>query len=153
MRLLALIHPAGGAQPVHNEDRTVTAVCNHGRYALALWDSRTRRLLLARDRVGKKPLHYRRTPDGSLAFASELKALRALPGAARTLDPAALDHYLAHGPVPAPLAITEDVRKPPPGSLLTWQAGQIHVRRYWTPDFTPRPAPGPGGARGEVGRR
>ncbi|MFZ4137268.1 MULTISPECIES: asparagine synthase (glutamine-hydrolyzing) [Streptomyces] len=190
MRRLAVIDPAGGAQPVHNEDRTVTAVCNgelygyqslrarlrarghhfatgsdseclvhlyeeygeelvhhlHGMYAFALWDSRTRRLLLARDRVGKKPLHYRRTPDGTLAFASELKALRALPGAARTLDPAALDHYLAHGHVPAPLTLTEDVRKLPPGSLLTWQAGQIHVRRYWTPDFTPRPAPGPGEA-------
>lgn len=146
MRRLAVIDPAGGAQPVHNEDRTVTAVCNgelygyralrarlrarghhfatgsdseclvhlyeeygeelvhhlHGMYAFALWDSRTRRLLLARDRVGKKPLHYRRTPDGSLAFASELKALRALPGAARTLDHTALDHYLAHGHVPAP---------------------------------------------------
>ena len=72
-----------------------------GMFAIALWDAGRERLVLARDRVGKKPLLWTRLPDGTLAFASELKALLRLPGVSRELDPAALDAYLALQYVPA----------------------------------------------------
>jgi asparagine synthase (glutamine-hydrolysing) len=71
-----------------------------GMFAIALWDRSRERLVLARDRVGKKPLHYVTLPDGSLAFASELKSLFLVPGVRRELDPGALDAYLALQYVP-----------------------------------------------------
>src|SRR5436190_2342768 len=72
----------------------------HGMFALALWDAARERLVLARDRVGKKPLLYARLADGTFAFASELKALLALPSLSRDLDLDAVDAYLALGYVP-----------------------------------------------------
>ncbi|MGW0884073.1 asparagine synthase (glutamine-hydrolyzing) [Streptomyces sp. NPDC002671] len=107
-----------------------------GMFALAVWDTGRQRLLLARDRVGKKPLYYRDTA-GSLAFASELKALSTVAGSRREVDPEALHHYLTYQYVPAPWSILRGVRKLPPGCLLTWQGGQVQVRRYWTLDFSP----------------
>ncbi|MGW0770913.1 asparagine synthase (glutamine-hydrolyzing) [Streptomyces sp. NPDC002676] len=107
-----------------------------GMFALAVWDTGRQRLLLARDRVGKKPLYYRETA-GSLAFASELKALSTVAGSRREVDPEALHHYLTYQYVPAPWSILRGVRKLPPGCLLTWQGGQVQVRRYWTLDFSP----------------
>src|SRR5439155_21954288 len=71
-----------------------------GMFAIALWDARAGRLVLARDRVGKKPLLWTRLPDGTLAFASELKALVLLPGLVREVDPRSLDAYLALQYVP-----------------------------------------------------
>lgn len=109
-----------------------------GMFAFALWDAKERRLLLARDRVGKKPLYYRHAGD-SLAFASELKALGALPGLSRDLDLVALHHYLTYQYVPAPWSIQRGVRKLPPGHLLSWQDGRVSVRRYWALDYTPGP--------------
>ncbi|MGZ4385282.1 MAG: asparagine synthase (glutamine-hydrolyzing) [Gaiellaceae bacterium] len=98
-----------------------------GMFALAIWDARERRLVLARDRFGIKPLYYR--PDGGeLRFASEL---RALPRG--EIDPDALEAYLAFNSVPAPLSIFREVRKLPPGSLLVWQEGQLRVERYAKP--------------------
>ena len=85
-----------------------------GMFALALWDASRERLVLARDRVGKKPLLWTRLPDGALAFASELKALLRLPGVSRELDPAALDAYLALQYLPAGTAL-RGVHKLPPG--------------------------------------
>ncbi|MDE2327204.1 MAG: asparagine synthetase B, partial [Rhodospirillales bacterium] len=66
-----------------------------GMFAFALWDRRTRQLLLARDRIGKKPLYYGTAPDGTLAFGSELAALRPVPGLTDRLDPTAIEDFLA----------------------------------------------------------
>ncbi|MFC4606815.1 asparagine synthase (glutamine-hydrolyzing) [Streptomyces maoxianensis] len=109
-----------------------------GMFAFAIWDATRRRLLLARDRVGKKPLYYRHHGD-SLAFASELKALVADPSVARQLDPVALHHYLTYQYVPAPWSIYRGIRKLPPGHLLVWQEGEVRLRRYWKLDSTPQP--------------
>ncbi|GAA2629361.1 asparagine synthase (glutamine-hydrolyzing) [Streptomyces vastus] len=110
-----------------------------GMFALAIWDASRRRLLLARDRVGKKPLFYRQA-GASLTFASELKALVADPSVPRDLDPVALHHYLTFQYVPAPWSIYRGIHKLPPGHLLVWEQGDVRLRRYWKLDFTPRPA-------------
>ncbi|MET8338514.1 asparagine synthase (glutamine-hydrolyzing) [Streptosporangium canum] len=110
-----------------------------GMFAFALWDGRGRRLLLARDRVGKKPLYWGMR-SGSLRFASELKALVRDPRWRGEIDPVALHHYLTFQYVPAPWSIFEGIGKLPPGSTLVWQDGRVHVDRYWRLDATPRPA-------------
>ena len=109
-----------------------------GMFAFAIWDARRARLLLARDRVGKKPLFWRSTGPG-LAFASELKALVKDPALPRTVDHVALHHYLTFQYVPAPWSIYAGVQKLPPGHLLVWRDGVASVRRYWRLDFTPQP--------------
>jgi asparagine synthase (glutamine-hydrolysing) len=109
-----------------------------GMFAFALWDRPRGRLLLARDRVGKKPLLYRRLDDGGLRFASELKALLAAPDQPRTPDMRAIEAYLRYGYVPAPLSALQGVSKLSPGSLLVHQAGTSTVRRWWRLDYTPR---------------
>jgi len=109
-----------------------------GMFAFAIWDAAAKRLLLARDRVGKKPLYWREDGD-SLAFGSELKALLADPDLVPRLDPVALHHYLTYQYVPAPWSIYEGIRKLPPGHLLSWQDGITKVRRYWRLDCTERP--------------
>ena len=105
----------------------------HGMFALALWDAPRARLVLARDRVGKKPLLYTRLADGTFAFASELKALLQLP-VARELDRAAVDAYLALGYVPGDGTGLVGVRRLPPGHLLVLEAGSERVERYWQPE-------------------
>jgi asparagine synthase (glutamine-hydrolysing) len=109
-----------------------------GMFALAIWDARRRRLLLARDRMGKKPLFYA-SRGPRLTFASELKALLQDPDLPRRVDRVALNHYLTLGYVPAPWSILEEVRKLPPGHLLVWQDGRAEIRRYWQLVFRPRP--------------
>ncbi|MGW5264152.1 asparagine synthase (glutamine-hydrolyzing) [Microbispora sp. NPDC004025] len=102
-----------------------------GMFAFAIWDRARQRLLLARDRVGKKPLYWR--ADGTAVhFASELKSLAQDPGLARDIDPVALHHYLTYQYVPAPWSIYEGVQKLPPGHLLIWERGRVSVRRYWS---------------------
>ena len=108
-----------------------------GMFAIALWDRAHERLVLARDRVGKKPLHYVSLPDGSLAFASELKALLLLPGLRRELSPQALDAYLALQYVPGVETGVAGIRRLAPGHVLVWEKGEIRTRRYW--DLGPRP--------------
>ena len=98
-----------------------------GMFAVAIWDARRRRLVLARDRFGIKPLYYRAV-DGELAFASEL---RALPRGEIDLD--ALEAFLAFNAVPAPLTIFEEVRKLPAGHLLIWEEGRVDIRRFARP--------------------
>jgi asparagine synthase (glutamine-hydrolysing) len=98
-----------------------------GMFAIAIWDGRRRRLVLARDRFGIKPLYYR-TAEGELAFASEL---RALPRG--EIDPDALEAFLAFNSIPAPLTIFREIRKLPPGHLLSWEDGRIDVRRFARP--------------------
>jgi asparagine synthase (glutamine-hydrolysing) len=105
----------------------------HGMFALALWDATRQRLVLARDRLGKKPLLWTRLPDGTFAFASELKALLRLPGLARDVDLAALDAYLALQYVPGDGTALRDVRKVPPGHILVVEGEQERLERYWEP--------------------
>ena len=102
-----------------------------GMFAFAIWDTKRRRLLLARDRFGIKPLYVVEAPWG-LAFASELKALTAAGLTERSLDWEALDAYFQLGYIPAPLAPFRDVRKLEPGFTLVWEPGAGAVRRrYW----------------------
>jgi asparagine synthase (glutamine-hydrolysing) len=105
-----------------------------GMFAFALWDSARDRLLLARDRAGKKPLVYRRLPGGDLAFASEAHALvRAFPDVPVTPDLEALDEYLTLQYVPAPRTAYRDVWKLPAAHLAIFERGsELTVRRYWT---------------------
>jgi asparagine synthase (glutamine-hydrolysing) len=106
-----------------------------GMFALAVWDSRERRLILARDRLGKKPLLYAKAGE-RLIFASEHAAL--LPGlTSRGVDPLSVLLYLRLGYVPAPHDAFEAIAKLPPATVLTWQDGRIRTARYWHP-----PAPG-----------
>lgn len=105
----------------------------HGMFALALWDGRRQRLVLARDRVGKKPLLWTRLADGTLAFASELKALTRLPGVSRELDLAALDAFLALQYVPGPGTALRGVHKLLPGHVLVADADGERIERYWEP--------------------
>jgi asparagine synthase (glutamine-hydrolysing) len=114
-----------------------------GMFAIAVWDSRAQRLVLARDRFGIKPLYYRRDGAG-LAFASELKSLLEDPGFPRDIDPHGLAAYLAFNSIPSPLTIFSAARKLPAGSLLVWEDGEATESRY------ARPAPEPAGElRGE----
>jgi asparagine synthase (glutamine-hydrolysing) len=102
-----------------------------GMFALALWDARRRRLLLARDRFGIKPLYWS-AENGELLFASEL---RAFPRGEVDLD--ALEAFLAFNAVPHPLSIFRGVRKLEPGDLLVWEEGHVRIERF------ARPAPAP----------
>ena len=95
----------------------------NGMFALALWDRWEERLLLARDRMGEKPLYYAETPQGVL-FASELKSLRRHPDFRARMDAGGLEAYIRYGYVPAPHTILADVRKLPPGCLLWLRRGQ-----------------------------
>ena len=104
-----------------------------GMFAVAIWDSPRRRLVLSRDRYGIKPLYYR-DEGGELAFASEL---RALPRGEVDLD--ALEGFLAFNSVPAPYSIFSGTRKLPPGHLLLWEDGVTRIERYARP--APVPAP------------
>ncbi len=104
----------------------------NGMFALALWDIPRRRLVLARDRMGQKPLYHAETTRGGLVFGSEPKALLAHPDVARRLDPRGLARYLFYEYVPGPHAIWEGVRKLPPGHLLVREGETSTLSRYWT---------------------
>jgi asparagine synthase (glutamine-hydrolysing) len=105
-----------------------------GMFALALWDGDRQRLLLARDRVGKKPLFYACLPDRFL-FASEMKAILQDPEVPTTIDISALDAYLAFQFIPHPLTIYQAIRKLPPAHLLVWERGDVTIEPYWQLDF------------------
>ena len=182
MRRLSIIDPAGGWQPLYNEDRSLVLVANaevynfvelrreleagghrfathsdcevilhlyeergdgcvdrlRGMFAFALWDCRRQRLLLARDRMGEKPLYLYEQP-GRLAFASELKALLRGGVAPFKLEPASLDLYFHYGYVPEPATALQDVRKLPPACTLSVEIGPWRVRQccYWDMEDTP----------------
>ncbi len=175
---LRVIDPAGGTQPMRNEDGSVWLVYNgevynfrelreeleakghrfrtrsdtevvvhayeafgvdcvrrlRGMFAFALWDARRQRLVLARDRLGIKPLYYR-CSGAQLAFASELKSLLQLPDARREVDPEGLDLYLTYGYVPAPRTAFRGFHKLLPGCVLVLDRAGVRVERYW--DFVP----------------
>ena len=111
----------------------------NGMFAIALWDRSRRRLVLVRDRLGIKPLYYARLDGGALAFASEIKALLRCPGVDTTLDPIALDSYLALQYVPGPRTIYRGIQKLPAGHTLVADGAGITVKAYWT--LEPKPAP------------
>lgn len=104
-----------------------------GMFAFAIWDAPRRRLLVARDRFGEKPLFFTVVDDG-LAFASELTALRAGVRLDDELDPVAVHEYFVYGYVPGGRSIVKGVRQLPPGHLLTWEpGGGLVVAPYWSP--------------------
>ena len=107
----------------------------NGMFAIAIWDSREKKLLLFRDRMGKKPLWYSLQSDGTLLFASEVKALIAA-GVMITLRPAAISEVLSFGYVNAPRSAFNEINQIPPASIGTWQNGSLTTAKYWSPDFT-----------------
>ena len=110
-----------------------------GMFAIALWDVTRRRLLLARDRVGKKPLYYVHDDD-RLLFASELKALLVDASVKRALSVEALDDYLTFGSVPAPRTIYQGIQQLPPAHYLIWEDGKIRIAEYWDLLYSRPPA-------------
>ena len=185
MRRLSVIDLRTGAQPVFNEDRTITVIMNgeiynwqnlrkelkqarhefytdsdievlphlyeeygekmleklNGMFAFAMWDSRRKKLFMARDRFGEKPLYYG-VFAGKLLFASELKALLMHPDVEKKLNFQALRQYLAFDYVPAPLSIYQGIFKLPAAHSLTLENGEIKIERYWNLSFQKRqPAP------------
>ena len=113
----------------------------NGMFGFALWDARRRRLLIGRDRLGVKPIYVYRDAR-RLAFASEAKALLAVPGVAAELDPEALTTYLNLGYVAAPHSMFRGIAKLPPATLLSIENGRVEERRYWRiPEATDRQTP------------
>jgi asparagine synthase (glutamine-hydrolysing) len=102
-----------------------------GMFAFGLWDGRRRRLLLARDPLGIKPLYYTQTADGFFLFASEIRALLAWPGVRAELDPDALWEYLGQRYVPGPRTAFKGIAKLPAGHLAVVSRDGIAIRRYW----------------------
>jgi asparagine synthase (glutamine-hydrolysing) len=117
---------------VHLYEEYGTACVNkiHGMFAFALWDQKRHQLMLARDRLGIKPLYYTLLP-GKLAFASEIKALLSIPGIKALPNLEALDSYLAFRFVPSPLTLFQGIVKLKPGHYLTYCRGKLDISRYW----------------------
>jgi asparagine synthase (glutamine-hydrolysing) len=108
-----------------------------GMFAFAIWDAPRRKLFIARDRVGEKPLYYSMTPQGTFVFGSELKSLLEYPGVGREINPESLDAYLTFGYVPDPLSIFKNIYKLPPGHHLTLVEGKIKIEEYWDFPYEP----------------
>lgn len=108
-----------------------------GMFAFALWDEQKRCLLLARDRLGQKPLLYAQTTKG-LTFASEFKAILQDSAVPRQVDEMVLHHYLSYGYIPAPMTAFQHICKLPPASTLIWKDGEIDIERYWQLRYTPK---------------
>ena len=102
-----------------------------GAFAFAIWDARKERLMLARDRLGEKPLYL--CEQGPLFFASQIKALLRMPGIRAQPDALALRDYLAYRYVPGPRTLVRGIRKLAPGSYALWQFGRLREQRYWVP--------------------
>ena len=106
----------------------------NGMFAIAIWDANRNRLVLARDRIGQKPLYYA-VKDGRLVFGSELKCLAEVEGICSEIDPAAIDEFLTYQYIPHPGTIWKGVRKLAPGHFAVFEDDRISVQRYW--DFDP----------------
>ncbi|HEY0754890.1 MAG TPA: asparagine synthase (glutamine-hydrolyzing) [Ktedonobacteraceae bacterium] len=115
---------------LYEEYGTAALTRLHGMFALALWDSRKRRLLLARDRIGKKPLYYTRV-GGDLLFASEIKALFCDQRVGRRVDLQALADFLSVRYVPGPATLFMDIYKVQPGYWLLYEEGRVREECYW----------------------
>jgi asparagine synthase (glutamine-hydrolysing) len=108
-----------------------------GMFAIGAWDTQARRLLLARDRIGKKPIYWFRDARG-LSFASEIKALLAADPTLAALSPFALDQYLTLRFVQAPDTFFQDIRALPPAHYLVWENGVVRTERYWDLSYGPK---------------
>ena len=109
-----------------------------GMFAFALWDSEKRQLLLARDRVGIKPMYYRLTAE-SISFASEIKAILADPDAEPEIDPRVIDRFLTYFFVPGEETLFRGIRKLLPGHYMVVKDGRAETRQYWDLRFSPEP--------------
>lgn len=105
-----------------------------GMFALAIWDEKRKRLLLARDRVGKKPLVYTEGKN-SISFASELKSLLVDEKFKYNINPVSIHHYLTYQYIPSPLTIFKEIKKLPPANILICEDGKISLKNYWSLDF------------------
>ena len=125
---------------IHLYDQKGDAFVNdlRGMFAIAIYDDANQRLLLTRDRAGKKPLNYTITPDGNAVFASELHALVSHPSVRQRINTEAVDRFLSFRIIPAPLTIYSDVFKVEPGTVLTFDEHGLKKKRYWRFDFTER---------------
>jgi asparagine synthase (glutamine-hydrolysing) len=110
-----------------------------GMFAIAVWDASERQLVLARDRLGKKPLYYTQQGD-RLWFGSELKCLLAVQEIPRHLDPVSIDQYLTYQYVPHPRTILQGIHKLPPGHRLIWNDRELKVEPYWSLEYAPEGA-------------
>jgi asparagine synthase (glutamine-hydrolysing) len=181
VRRLSVIDPAGGGQPISNEDRSLWVVFNgeiynfralraelrgkghrfstetdtevlvhlyeeegeqcverlHGMFAFALWDQPRRRLFLARDRLGQKPLFYRQA-GRRFYFASEPKGLLAHPEVSARLHLPALHNYLALRFVPSPRTLFRGIASLPPAHTLVAEKGRVRTQRYWSLSYAPK---------------
>jgi asparagine synthase (glutamine-hydrolysing) len=117
---------------VHGYEQWGTGVFGRlrGMFGIAIWDTRRRRLVVARDRAGIKPLYFARAA-GSLFFGSEAKCLLAMPEVDRELDPVSLDHYLGYLYTPRDRAIFRGMEKLLPGHVMTVADGRVEIERYW----------------------
>ena len=106
-----------------------------GMFAFALWDTPKRKLFLARDRLGIKPLFFAHLKPG-IVFASEIKAMLVHPGIRREMNPSAVDAYFELGYIPGPDTVFEGVQALAPGCWLEYAEGSLTTRRYWIPDFS-----------------
>jgi asparagine synthase (glutamine-hydrolysing) len=113
-----------------------------GMFAFAIWDAPRKRLVLARDRLGVKPLYYAHNQDGTLWFASEIKSLLAADAVRAEVNYEALPDYLANRGVSGDETLFAGVRRLPPGHILIWQDGRIEIERYWTLSFERDDSPG-----------
>jgi asparagine synthase (glutamine-hydrolysing) len=110
-----------------------------GMFAFGIWDDMHRRLILARDRLGIKPLFYAPLSDG-MVFGSEIKALFAHPGLCRKMNPGAVDAYFELGYIPGPNTIFQGIQALAPGCWLEYGEGSLSIQRYWAPEFQAEPA-------------
>ncbi len=106
----------------------------NGMFAIGLWDAPRGRMVLARDRIGQKPLYYTFN-EHRLVFGSELKCLAAVPGVCNEIDPTAIDEFLTYQYIPHPRTIWKGVHKLPPGHFAVYENGRLTVEQYW--DFDP----------------
>jgi asparagine synthase (glutamine-hydrolysing) len=113
-----------------------------GMFAFAVYDARERRLMLARDRLGVKPLYYAELPGAGVVFGSEIKALLQDPDVPRDWRPEAIDAYLTLLYIPAPGTIYSAIRKLPPAHVLIAERGRVRTERYWDLPFTGDGDPG-----------
>jgi asparagine synthase (glutamine-hydrolysing) len=114
-----------------------------GMFAFALWDLARRRLLVARDRLGIKPLYYHHAEDGTLHFGSEIKTIIAAGAIKAEFNAAALPDYLANHAPSGEDTLYRGIRRLPAGHYLTWEEGDLQVRRYWDASFEPTPGEAP----------
>ena len=108
-----------------------------GMFAFAIWDERRREMFIARDRLGVKPLYYIHADDGSLYFASEIKALLAARSVRPEINFAALPDYLANHATTGTETLFRDIKRLLPGHTLLWRDGCIELNKYWDVDFAP----------------